>query len=187
MRFYVCCSIRQTLPFLLLSDASQIKLSKRAINSEHMDTAITAQRVQSRQVGTTEKELVVIEAAKKEILRGIFLFWISAVVFLFLRIFLEALGSDPQSIFAGFIYLVSSIYLLPYFGIFPNVHNTMQAGKPTFDSPAFTAILCYTILVLLAVVIVFIAFKMIKTGKQVSETVEKDHPVDPTKMEGVVK
>jgi hypothetical protein len=146
---------------------------------------ITTEKTQK--FDTAEKSLVVIEATKKEILRGILVFWLVSTIFLFLRIFLEAMGADPQSFFAAFIYLISGIFLLPFFGIFPQAHDTIQPGHPTLDSPAFTAIFCYTILVILAVLVVVIVTKMLKTGKQVNETVEKNHPVDPTQSEAIVK
>ena len=55
------------------------------------------------------------------------------------------------------------------------------------DAPAATAIFCYTILSFLITVVVFIVARMIKTGKQVDETVGKDNPVDPTESERVAK
>jgi hypothetical protein len=142
---------------------------------------------EEQKIDPVEKEIIVIEATKKRILRITSIFWLTSTVFLFLRIILEGLGSDPKSVFAAFIYLISSIFLLPFWGIFPNYPNTMQAGKPTFDGPAVTAIFCYTILVLLTTAVVMIYTNMRKTKKQVREEVEKDHFVDPTEAERLIK
>lgn len=140
-----------------------------------------------KKLDSAEKDLVVYEATKKKILRSLVIFWLISTVFLFLRMFLEALGSDPKSLFAAFIYLISGLFLLPFFGIFPHFGDTIQPGRPTFDAPAITAVFCYTVLVILAMVVILIATKMLKTGKQVDETVAKDNPVDPTESERVVK
>ena len=134
-----------------------------------------------------EKDFFKLEAAKKNILRGLLIFWLTATVFLFLRILLAALGADPQSFFASLIYFISGIFLLPYSGIFPYYNDTLVAGRSSFDAPATVAIFCYTVLTLFAVGIDLIVTKMMKTEEQVDEVVEKDHLVDPTLSEQLIK
>ena len=138
-------------------------------------------------VNDREKKVMVLEAMKKEIIRGLFIFWLVSTVFLFLRIFLKALGSDPQSAFAAFVYFISNIFLLPFWGIFPNMQETAIAGEPMFDASAITAIFCYTILVGLAISVTLIVMKMLKTGKQVNATLETNRSLDATKAEKVVQ
>jgi hypothetical protein len=135
----------------------------------------------------TEKRVIILEARKKALVRIIFIFWLISTVFLFLRIFLKALGSDPQSLFAAFIYFVSDIFLFPFFGIFPHFRDTSQAGQPVFDASAITAIFCYSILVGLAISVISIVMRILKTGKQVNETIEENKLIDPTRSERVVK
>lgn len=130
------------------------------------------------QISPAKKKFILIEADKKKINRFLLILWLVSTVFLFLRILLESLGSDPRSLFAAFIYIISGIFLLPFFGIFPNSENTMQPGISTFDEPAFVCIVCYTILILLAVALTYILTKMLKTEKQVDETVRKNNPID---------
>lgn len=134
-----------------------------------------------------EKNLMVMEARKKEILRAILLFWLTSTVFIFLRIFLEAIGSDPKSAFVSIIYLVSDFFMVQFFGIFRNVESTIQPGVSTFDGAALTAIFCNSVLSLLAVAVIMILTKMFKTSKQMDETVKRDHIVDPTVSESIVK
>ena len=151
-----------------------------------MQTATTAQRI-SQNANTAEKQLIVIEAVKKEIIRVLLLFLLVSVVFLFLRILLELLGADPQTLFAGFIYLVSDLFLFPFFGIFPQFRETIHPGQPTADIRAFIAIICYIILDLLAVAVVTIGATIFKTGKQVDAKVEKDTYVDPHEIDKGVR
>jgi hypothetical protein len=138
-------------------------------------------------INSTEKEILSLEATKKKLLRGILIFWLLSTVFLFLRIILEAFGSDPKSLFAACIYFLSGLFLLPFWGIFPNYQDTIQAGKPTFDAPAAVAIFCYTILVILALSVTWIVIKNIKTGKQIDKIKSENKPLDPTKSESVIK
>jgi hypothetical protein len=138
-------------------------------------------------MGKAEKDFVVIEAVKKEIIRGMFAFWLVSTVFLFLRMFLKALGADPQSFFVALIYFISGVILLPFFGMFPNARDGIEPGRPTFDGSALTAIFCYTLLIMLCVAVTLIVARMVKTSKQVKETVEKDNLIDPTTSEQVVK
>src|SRR5258708_40228882 len=103
-----------------------------------MYTQAHSTEITASKMDTAEKDLIVIEATKKEILRGLLIFWLVSSVFLFLRIFLRALGADPHSPFAMFIYFISGIFLLPFWGIFPQFQDTILSGQHKFDSPAFT-------------------------------------------------
>ena len=147
-------------------------------------------RIRTRTVDKIDephKELFAWEVWKKEIIRGLLIFWLVSTVFLFLRIVLRGLGSNPDSLFAGFIYLVSGFFLLPFYGIFPQLRDEIIGGRPSFDPAAFTAIFCYTILVLLAMAVVAIGVNMFKTRKQMDETVEKDNPIDPSSVDNIVR
>ena len=141
----------------------------------------------AKDINPAEKDIVLLEAKKKQGFRTASIVWLIVTVFIFLRIFLEGLGSDPKSLFVSFIYLISGLFLLPFWGIFPSSHQTIQPGVPTFDSPAVTAIFCYTIIVLLGMGVSSLIIRMYKTGKQVDETVKKDNPIDPTQAESIVK
>ncbi len=129
-------------------------------------------------IDSAKKKLLMIEALRKELLRGLSILLLVSLVFLFLRIILRLLGADPQTAFAAFIYLVSGIFMLPFFGIFPQSHDQIVAGKMTIDTSALIAFFCYLILILLAMAVVHIATKIIRTQSQAEETVEKSHPVD---------
>jgi len=144
------------------------------------------QQEQQIKENPTQKNFLTLEARKKDITRGLIIFWLVSTVLLFLRIFLEGLGSDPKSAFVFLIYLLSSIFLLPFFNIFPNQSDTIQPGQPTFDSSAFTAIFCYTVLVILAWAVLNLVIKILKTEKQVDETVKRNNLLDPRISEKVV-
>ncbi len=136
---------------------------------------------------TGTKDLLVMEATKKEIIRGLSIFLLTTFVLLFLRFILRLLGASAASLFAGFIYLISDLLLLPFFGIFPQFHTEILPGQMAFDAEALVAIFCYLVLYILAIAIVWLGSKMLKTGKQVEETVQKDNPVNPAEVEKVVK
>ncbi|SRR6266404_5775168 len=140
-----------------------------------------------QKIKPAEKKFFILEGSKKNINRFLGIFWLVSTAFLFLRIFLESIGSDPRSIFVTIIYIISGVFLLPFFGILPGFNNTIQPGKPTFDAPALTAIFSYTILILLAVALTHLFTKIMKTEKQVDETVEKNNPVSPTKAENEIQ
>jgi hypothetical protein len=140
-----------------------------------------------RKCKSGRKKLFILEGGKKKIIRILTILWLVSTVFLFLRMLLESLGFDPKSIFAMFIYIVSSIFLLPFFGIFPHFTNSIQPGKPVFDSPALTGIFCYTVLTLLAVAVTHLMTKILKTEKQVDEKIEKNNQINPLEISEKVK
>jgi hypothetical protein len=125
-----------------------------------------------------QKEMLFIELLRKELLRVLLLFLLVSNVFLFLRIVLRVFGADPANAFAAFIFFVSSIILLPVFGIFPQVRDTIVGGHPSFDFSAFIALFCYNILTFLAMGIIQIGCSMIRTSKQANEASEKGKPID---------
>lgn len=141
----------------------------------------------TKKVYKVEKDLVVIEAVKKEVIRGLGIFLLLAVTFLFLRIVFALLGSNPNSLFAGFVYLVSGIFLLPFWGIFPQLRTNPVAQEIIFDSAAFIALFSYLLVIPLTMAIVAIVASMFKTNKQVHETVEKDTLIDPSDVDTAVK
>ena len=155
------------------------------MDSEHADIFTT--NASQKPIDSAEKDLVMLEANKRVILRVIFIVWLVSTVFLFLRILFEGIGASPFSGFSAFIYIISGIFLLPFVGMFPSSHNNPQPGTPVLDASAFVAMFSYTLLAILAAVITYFVIRMRKTSKQVDETVKKDHPVDPTKSEVEVK
>lgn len=142
---------------------------------------------ENQHVTTGEKKLILIETKKKEIFRGLYIFLLITFVVLFLRIMLRIFGANPQSFFAGFIYVLSTLFLLPFFNIFPQFQDIPIEGQHTFDSPALTAIFCYTIVVFLIIGVIHIGSKILKTERQVDEVVRKDHPVDTKIVNELVK
>lgn len=143
-----------------------------------MDGNVTLQKPQ--------KELLVIENWRKELLRGLTILLLVIIVFLFLRLFLKLIGANPDNIFTGFIYLVSGFFLLPYFGIVPEA----DPGLPThsiIDSPAFLGLFCYIILIGLAMVVIQLGSMIFKSTKKVQKTIERDQPVDSTVVDEVVE
>lgn len=141
----------------------------------------------THKVNNAEKRLIVIEATKRELLRGLLIMFLVIFVFLFLRIVLKLAGSDPQALFVSFIYLISDIILLPFFGIFPQFHQPPLPGRVAIDITAMIAIFCYPILIFLAMSVVGIGANILKTEKQKEETVEKSKPVDTMNLETMVK
>ena len=133
---------------------------------------------ESTYIDKAKKKLLIIEVWRKEVIRGLSILLLVSLVFLFLRILLRLFGADPQNAFAAFIYVVSGIFLLPFFGIFPKSHDQIIAGQMTVDTSALLAFFCYIILILLAMGVMHIASKIVKTQNQADETVEKSHPID---------
>jgi hypothetical protein len=134
-----------------------------------------------------QKEILVLETTKKEILRGLSIFLLVAIVFLFLRIFLKLIGANPENIFMGFINIVSGIFLLPFFGILSEPDESLLPGRSTIDTAAFIALFCYIILIGLAMSVVQLVSMMIKSGKKTKDTVEQEKPVDTTIVDEVVE
>jgi hypothetical protein len=133
------------------------------------------------------KKLIVLEARKKEIFRGLIIFLLFSTGTLFLRIILRAVGANPQSLFAGLVYVISTIFLLPFLNIFPQFQDMPIAGKPAFDASAAVAIFCYIVLVLAIMAVTYIAIRILNIEKQVDAVVKKDHPVDTRIVNEVIK
>lgn len=133
-----------------------------------------------------EKNLLVIEATKREILRGLAIFLLVAETFLFLRVILALVGANPSSLFAGFVYIISGIILIPFFGIFPQFQDTMTSGQIKFDAGAVIAMFCYLLIILLIMGVVAIISNMRKTKRQVNETVKKDTVINTTRVDEAV-
>jgi hypothetical protein len=134
-------------------------------------------------VNPAQKEMLVIDVIKKQLIRVLVIYLLVTNVFIFLRMVLRLLGADPQNIFAGFIFLVSGFFLLPFYGIFPQYRDEIIAEKISVDISAFIGLFCLNILVLLAMSIIYVSTRMIKTRKKTEETVEKSKTVDTTVAE----
>lgn len=131
------------------------------------------------QIGPAEKDLLIAEKKKKTKIRWLIIFLLVAVVFLFLRVFLQLIGSNPNSLFTMFVYFVSDIFMIPFFGMFHQIHPAIRPGHTiTVDSAAFVAIFSYIILTTLAIAVIYIRTNMKKTNKEVDETIKKSKPVD---------
>lgn len=126
----------------------------------------------------SQKEIVTLEAIRKQIMRGIFIFMVFFNVFLFLRFFLRLFGADPTNPFAGFIFAVSGLFLLPIFGIFPTFKDEIVAGQMAVDVSAFVAGFCYNVLSFMIMIILQIVSSMMRMNKQKKETVEKGKPIN---------
>jgi hypothetical protein len=133
-----------------------------------------------------QKELLVIENFRKELLRGLFILLLVSLVFLFLRILLKLIGANPENIFTGFIYIVSGIFLLPFFGILPEMDNELP-GEPSVDTPAFIAFFCYIVLILLAMAVIQIGSMIMRSNKKVKKTLEEERTIDTTVVDDVVE
>jgi YggT family protein len=134
-------------------------------------------------INPAQKEILLIEVIRKQLVRALLIYLLVSNVFVFLRMVLRLMGADPENFFAGFIFAVSGFILLPYAGIFPQFREPIIAGRSVVDISAFISIFCSNVLVLLAISVIFIVTRMLKTKKQASETVEKSKPVDATKAE----
>jgi len=131
----------------------------------------------------SQKDLLIVESVGKQILRGILIFIVISNVFLFLRIFLRLFGADPENPFAAFIFVISGIFLLPFFGIFPTFRDEIIPGEMTFDVSAFVAGFCYNVLMVMALIVIQIVKSMLRTRKQTKETVEKGKPINTTPID----
>lgn len=119
-----------------------------------------------------------MEVLRKQLLRGLFVFMILANVFLFLRFFLRMFGADPANPFAAFIFTLSSIFMWPFFGIFPQYRDEIIAGDMTADVSAIVAGFCYNILLIAAMIIIQVVTSMFRARRQAKETVEKSKPIN---------
>lgn len=132
------------------------------------------------EIEPAQKEILVVDVIKKQLIRLLFIYLLISNVFIFIRIILRAFGADPNNLFAGFIFLVSGFFLLPFFGIFPQSEEEIVAGNPTADTSALIAVFCSNILIFLAMGVIYILTRMVKTRKQEKETLKKSKPVDTT-------
>ena len=137
-------------------------------------------------INTAQKQLIVIETIRKEILRALLMLLLISITFLFLRTVLKLAGANPESLFAGFIYLVSGFFLFPFTGIFPQYQEPI-AGESSIDMPAFIAIFCYLILFPLFMGVVQIGAKIFKTGEQINKTVEKRETINTKVVEDALQ
>lgn len=128
-------------------------------------------------IDSAQKKILVIESWRKEIIRWLFVFLLVSSTFLFLRFFLKLIGANPESVFAAFVYLISGIFMLPFFGIIPSEQPPVS-GQMDFDGTALLAIFCYLILVLMGVAVVHLSAKIFKIGKQKEGSVRKEEIVD---------
>ncbi len=126
----------------------------------------------------SQKELLVLETLRKEVIRGLFIFLLISNVFLFLRFFLRLFGADPNNAFASFIFGVSNIFLFPFVGIFPRFRDEIIPGEMAVDLSAMTAGFCYNILIILIMCVIQIVTSMLRTSKQAQESVEKGRPIN---------
>lgn len=128
-------------------------------------------------INTGEKIIIVIDATKKEVIRALGILLLVSEVLIFLRIILKLFGADPQSIFVKFIYIASGAFLLPFFGMFPQFQDPVP-GQGAIDAVAMIGLLSYLILVPVSMMIIQIGTSILKIGKKVAETVERDNPID---------
>lgn len=131
----------------------------------------------------SQKEIVAMEAIRKQIMRGIFIFMIFFNVFFFLRFFLRLFGADPSNPFAAFIFIVSGLFLLPIFGIFPNFRDEITAGQMAVDISAFVAGFCYNVLSIMIMIILQIATSMMRMKKQTKESLDKGKPINTSHVD----
>ena len=141
---------------------------------------------QDEHIDSAQKGILVVDVLKKQLIRGLFIYLLIAIVFIFLRMVLRLFGADPQNLFASFIFVVSGFFLLPFFGIFPRFREDIIAGEPTVDVSAFIALFCLNILIVLLMSVIYITARMVKTRKQARETVETSKPLDAIEAEDAV-
>ena len=120
---------------------------------------------------------------KKRVFRGLYIFLLLSEVFLFLRVILRLFGANPDNLFAGFIYIVSGVFLLPFFGILTTSNDQIIAGQMAVDKSALVAMFCYFVLTILALCVVHLWSKIVRIQSQADETVKKSRPVDTTVVE----
>ena len=138
-------------------------------------------------IDAAQKEILVIDVLKRQIIRALIIYLLVSNIFIFLRMVLRLFGADPQNLFAGFIFLVSGFFLLPFYGIFPQFRDEIIAGKTTVDISAFISLFCSNVFVLLTMSVIYVVARMVKTRKQTAETVEKSKSVDATEAEQTVE
>jgi YggT family protein len=138
-------------------------------------------------IDPAQKEILVIDVLKRQLIRLLIIYFLITNVFIFLRILIRLFGADPQNFFAGFIFLISGFFLLPFYGIFPQYRDVIIAGESSVDVSAFIALFCSNILIFLAMGIIYIGTRIIKTRKQAKETLEQSKPVDATEAEHAVE
>jgi YggT family protein len=142
--------------------------------------------VMNTYINPAQKEILVVDVLKRQLLRILVIYLLVTNVFIFLRMVIRMFGADPQNFFAGFIFLVSGFFLLPFYGIFPQYRQEIVAGKSVIDISAFIALFCSNVLVLLVMSIIYIGTRMVKTKKQATETLDKSKPVDANEAERVI-
>lgn len=125
-----------------------------------------------------QKEVLVMEVVRKQIIRGLCIFLLVSNVFLFLRFFLRLMGANPDNFFAGIIFMISNLFLFPFFGIFPRFRDEIIAGEMTVDISAVTAGFCYNILIVLAMIVIHVVTSMLRAKKQADESVKRGKPMN---------
>jgi hypothetical protein len=122
------------------------------------------------------KKLLTIEFGRREILRGLGILLLLSFVFLFFRLVFKGFGANPLTPFVGLVYLISSIFLIPFFGIFPEPSDPGTGAA--FDTTAMIGMFSYLIFVTVAMVVVQVVAAMLKTKRQVKETLDREQSID---------
>ena len=130
----------------------------------------------------TDKDLMVIDVLRKQMLRWLSIFLIVANVFLFLRILFRLFGANPNNSFAAFIFILSTFFMLPFLGIFPQVQDQIVAGEMAVDISALIAGFCYNILIPVAMIIIQIGASILRMRKKAKEAIEKKKPSSHPKI-----
>ena len=66
--------------------------------------------------------------------------------FLLIRFLLKLFGANPQSWFTSFIYWVSSVFMLPFYGVFRNTAPAGPGIARVFEPSTLVAALVYVLL-----------------------------------------
>ena len=109
---------------------------------------------------------------KKIIDRTLYLLLLIAVFFLSFRIILELLNANPQTFFTAFIYLISTIILIPFQNIFPPV--VPPATGSFLDTSAFFSLIAYIVTILSLIGGVHIVHGIITKAKSIREGEENE-------------
>jgi hypothetical protein len=133
-------------------------------------------------LNSTDKDLLVIDVVRKQILRLLSIFLLLANVFLFLRILLRLFGANPSNPFAALIFILSTVFMLPFIGIFPLFRDEIIAGEMTVDMSALIAGFCYNILVSVAMIVVQIGTSILRMRKKAEDSIEKKNPSKQPKL-----
>ena len=56
-------------------------------------------------INPAQKEILVVDVLKRQLLRLLVIYLLVSNVFIFLRMVIRLFGADPQNLFAGFIFL----------------------------------------------------------------------------------